>query len=189
MIYFTQTAVALSRVSADLGGAPELVLPLDQGAGHRRGGPEDTRAQAEGVVRLAWAALPEGKAVLFTVQHDDRFDSFLYEIESRESRVLVEGATNARYAGSGHLVVSRDGSLEAIPFDLENLEVTGPVRSVVERVAMIGGLAGGRPRSVVGAAFRPIEADLVFHEMECSYTLFMATSCVPSLPERIEFSF
>ena len=127
MIYFTQTA-GLFRVSAE-GGAPELVLPLDQGAGHRR---------------YTWPeALPEGKAVLFTVQHDDRFDSFLYEIESRESRVLVEGATNARYAGSGHLVVSRDGSLEAIPFDLENLEVTGPPRSVVERVAMIGGLAEG----------------------------------------------
>ena len=50
-------------------------------------------------------------------------------------RNLVQGATQPRYAPSGHLLYARAGTLIAQPFDAQRLEVTGKAVPVVENVS------------------------------------------------------
>jgi Tol biopolymer transport system component len=51
-----------------------------------------------------------------------------------ERRDLIQGGTHARYASSGHLVFARGGTLMAVPFDSQRLELTGTAVPVVEGV-------------------------------------------------------
>ena len=46
-------------------------------------------------------------------------------LETGDYRVVLEGGTNPRYSPSGHLLYARAGSLLAVPFDLDELRVTG----------------------------------------------------------------
>jgi len=115
----------LSRVSAN-GGAPQVVT---------------TRNRGEGEGSHRWPQiLPGGKAALFTIQvlsgrHDECRIAVL-SLETGEVRVLLEGGTFARYLPSGHVLYTRYGSLLAVPFDLQSLEVTGEPTSVLEDVGM-----------------------------------------------------
>jgi len=119
-------AAALSRVPEG-GGAVEEVTELDL----RRG--ERTHRWPE--------ALPGGEAILFTC--DTQVSSEYYDdarIEAvrpatGERRILVEGASQARYSPSGHLVFARGGSLFAVAFDPRSLEVRGNPVEVVRGVA------------------------------------------------------
>jgi hypothetical protein len=49
-----------------------------------------------------------------------------------QRRVIAESGTFPLYAPSGHLVFFRDGALLGAPFDVDRLEVTGPVVRVLE---------------------------------------------------------
>ena len=125
-VYFTPGFTSeIFRVSAN-GGEPQPVTTLsavERERSHRW--PE---------------ALPDGKTLLFTVAIGDSLSSYedsnidVLSIDTGERRTLVEGATMARYASSGHLVFAREGSLFAASFDLERLELTGDTVSVVEGV-------------------------------------------------------
>ena len=52
-----------------------------------------------------------------------------------ERKLLVNDAADARYVPSGHLVFLRRGLLMAAPFDLADLEVTGPAVGPLDKVA------------------------------------------------------
>ncbi|MDA2930045.1 protein kinase [Acidobacteria bacterium AH-259-O06] len=83
--------------------------------------------------------LPGGKAVLFTVDTGGSFDNAsiaVLSLESGDTKVLFPGGTNARYSPTGHIVFAQAGSLLAVPFDLERLEVTGPSVSILDGVMM-----------------------------------------------------
>jgi serine/threonine-protein kinase len=54
--------------------------------------------------------------------------------EPSVSKILVEGGFDARYAPTGHLVFVRARALFAVPFDLENLEVTGAPVPVLDGI-------------------------------------------------------
>jgi eukaryotic-like serine/threonine-protein kinase len=74
--------------------------------------------------------LPGGDAVLFTITTNrfPRWDQTQIAVHSRrtgESKVLIEGGADARYAPSGHLVYVREGVLLAAPFEVRNLAVRG----------------------------------------------------------------
>ena len=56
-------------------------------------------------------------------------------LNTRERRILVQGAATARYASPGYLVYLQNGSLMAAPFDSGRLELTGTPVPVVEDVA------------------------------------------------------
>ena len=56
------------------------------------------------------------------------------QLESGETRVVVERGGDARYLPTGHLLFARAGQLFAAPFDLERLEVTGPEVPVIDGV-------------------------------------------------------
>ena len=121
-------APGLMKVSAAGGVAePVTTVDADQGeAGHR------------------WLdVFPDGKAVLFTVWSTSLGDARIAvrSLETGEQRVLVDG-TSPRYAPTGHIIFGRDGSLWAVPFDVDALEVTGPITPVLEGVQINpGGLA------------------------------------------------
>jgi hypothetical protein len=86
-------------------------------------------------------ALPGGAGVLLTVAMADAesFDDahiVLVSTATGERTVLVEGGTAPCYSPSGHVVYARAGSLFALPFDLQRLQVTGRPFAVLEGVLM-----------------------------------------------------
>ena len=60
-------------------------------------------------------------------------------LRTGEQRVLLEGGTTPRYAPAGRLIYARGGSLFAVPFDPERLQLKGPPVPVVEGVLSISG--------------------------------------------------
>jgi serine/threonine protein kinase/Tol biopolymer transport system component len=87
--------------------------------------------------------LPSGRAVVFTIvrENPERFDVAVVDLETRRTKVLIEGGSQAAFAGAGHLVFVADGTLRAAAFDTDTLEIlTNPV-PVVERVSTTGGFA------------------------------------------------
>ena len=120
MIYFTNTDLGLSRVSA-AGGEPEVVTTLGEGeTGHYD--PE---------------VLPNGEAVLFMLETGPSPEVAIAVTSLNtggDVRVLFRGRT-ARYSSSGHIVYgTNEGTLYAAPFDSERREVTGTERPILEGV-------------------------------------------------------
>jgi len=116
----------LFRVSAS-GGSPTSLLKVDEGRGER-------------FLRHP-SFLPSGKAILFTVGMADSYsyddaDIGVLSLDTGKKRILVRGGTSPRYSPSGHLIYARGGTLLAVPFDPEKLEVTGQPFHVVNGVFM-----------------------------------------------------
>ena len=81
--------------------------------------------------------VPDGRFVLFTADTGGDFDEAevgALSLDSGETRVLIEGGTNAHLTASGHLVFGRIGALLAVPFDVSRLEVKGSPVTVLEGV-------------------------------------------------------
>ena len=81
--------------------------------------------------------LPGGETVLFTIWNSSKDASIaVRHLTTGEQRTLIDAGTYGRYVPTGHLVYAWAGELLAVPFDLEELTVTGlPVR-VLEDVLM-----------------------------------------------------
>ena len=77
--------------------------------------------------------LPSGRAVLFFIQTGNRNTGqvAVYDFDTDERRTLLDG-TDAAFATSGHLVFWRDGSLWAVRFNPDHLEVSGSPVVVLE---------------------------------------------------------
>jgi serine/threonine-protein kinase len=90
--------------------------------------------------------LPGGKAVLFTLAPGntqwEKARAVVQSLDTGARTTIVEGANDARYVASGHLVYAVSGVLFARPFDLSQLAVTGGAVSVVEGVRRGGGNIG-----------------------------------------------
>jgi serine/threonine-protein kinase len=81
--------------------------------------------------------LPGGKAVLFTIvtrRPIENSQVAVLDLRTGHSRVLVQGGSNAHYAGSGHLVYALRGAVYAVAFDLEHLQVRSDPILVEERL-------------------------------------------------------
>ena len=92
---------------------------------------------APGDVAHRWPQiLPGGKAVLFT-SAGPSID--IVSLQNRQRKTLVRRGTFGRYLATsrraGHLVYVNDGTLFAVAFDLDALEVQGPPVPILERVA------------------------------------------------------
>jgi hypothetical protein len=75
--------------------------------------------------------------VLFTVMRyawDSRPWLALLRQDTREWKVLLEDAADARYVPTGHIVFLRQGRLMAVRFDLTKLEVIGQPIALVDNV-------------------------------------------------------
>jgi len=80
--------------------------------------------------------LPGGGAVLFTVARTEgdweRAEVAAYSLASHQRTTLISGASDARYVSTGHLLFAREGTLMAVRFDPERLEVLGDPIPVID---------------------------------------------------------
>jgi serine/threonine-protein kinase len=87
--------------------------------------------------------LPGGKAVLFTTNTTALgFDAANIEVMSladHRRKTLVRGGTFGRYLPSGHLVYVNRGTLFAVPFDVDRLELRGTPSPVLDQVGYNAG--------------------------------------------------
>ena len=122
IIAFAPATVSALQQVPDAGGTPH---PL-------------TRFEKSDVSHRWPEFLPGGKAVLFSSgNHGIDFSNaqvVVQTVGASERRNLIQGGTNPRYAPSGHLVYAQGGSLMAVPFDPQRLQLTGTAVPVVEGV-------------------------------------------------------
>jgi len=114
------SASSLYRVSAE-GGTPQKLTDPDP--------------QTE--VHVWPQILPGGRAVLYTINHGPRNQDrriAILSLETGKQKVIVEGGTYGRYVPTGHLVYANGGTLFAAPFDIRQVELTGPTVPVLEGV-------------------------------------------------------
>ncbi|MDX1644777.1 MAG: protein kinase, partial [Thermoanaerobaculia bacterium] len=113
IVYTPDWGYGLRRISTS-GGEARVVTELD---------PE----RSEGV-HFAPHVLPGGEAVVFTTWESlgtGLTSIAVAELPSGDHRVLIEDATTPVYSPTGHLLFVRAGTLMAVPFDADRLEVTG----------------------------------------------------------------
>ncbi len=83
--------------------------------------------------------LPGGKAVLFTAHnspnHWDEGSIEVVTLADHRRKTIIRGGTYARYLPSGHLVYVNKGSLFAVPFDLESLDIRGAPAPVLQSIS------------------------------------------------------
>jgi Tol biopolymer transport system component len=136
-IVFAKDAVsALSKVS-EAGGTPESLTSLDKQAG------EATQRWPQ--------FLPGGNAILFTSSttggtraNFEDAEIVVYSMSSGRRRTVQRGGFYARYVPSGHVVYMHEGTLFVIPFDLQQLEVIGQPRPILEGVVASTATAGAQ---------------------------------------------
>jgi len=117
----------LYRVSAN-GGQPESLAMPDPDKG------EIDYQQPE--------ILPGGKAVLFAVwQQELTYQTAVLSLDTGEQKTLIENGRQPHYLPTGHLVyeLTQTGTLMAVPFDLERLELSGDPVPVFEGVRSASG--------------------------------------------------
>jgi Tol biopolymer transport system component len=79
--------------------------------------------------------LPGGKAVLFTANTNGAFNIDATSLADHRTRTLVRGGAFGRYLPSGHLVYVNRGTLFAVPFDVDRLEVHGTPAPVLDQIS------------------------------------------------------
>ncbi|MCU1382750.1 MAG: serine/threonine protein kinase [Acidobacteria bacterium] len=132
----TTAGFGLMRVSSS-GGTPELYVATTDKIGTAR-----------------WPQmLPGGRAILYTTAARSAFESANIVVQSLPggaAKVVQHGGYAARYVPSGHLLYLHEGTLFAVPFSLERLELTGPAVPVVEGVSA-STVTGGAQFDVSGS--------------------------------------
>jgi serine/threonine-protein kinase len=126
IIYARRYFEGLSQIPA-AGGRPQPLTTLDWQRGERS---------------HFWPeVLPGGKAVLFTVWHGGGINSSEIAVQALSTsgntgakKILLKNATRARYLATGHLLIAAENSLRLVPFDLQRLEVTGPLVTLPEKI-------------------------------------------------------
>ena len=119
-ILYGQGSDGIWRVSA-AGGTPEQVVKV--GEGEMTHGPQ---------------LLAGGRSILFTLARGNDWNAAGIVVQSPSTgrrRVVIEGATDARYMSTGHVVYAKRGSLLAVRFDLATLAPTTDPVVLVENVA------------------------------------------------------
>ena len=113
-IVFATQMGGLWRVTASGGGKPELV----------------TKPQPGEISHRLPQLLPDGQTVLFTATKTvfpswDDTRIVAQSLATGQQKVLIEGGADARYVKTRHLLFMRRGTLMAVPFDVDRVEVTG----------------------------------------------------------------
>ena len=157
--YLNRSPVTLNRVAVQ-GGPSSTIVELPSGMRGASWGDDDTIVFSanDGLWRVAAAGgiaeqlttpdtaegerahrwpevLPGGEAVLFTIWKNPVEDSQIaaLSLDTGERTIIVRGS-DPRYAPTGHVVYGADGSLWAVPFDLDRLQAVGDAVPVVEGV-------------------------------------------------------
>ncbi len=123
IVYSRSIYTGLSRISAS-GGDPQPLTELDEAIG------EQSHRWPQ------W--LPGGKAVLFSSLTEG--GQFVFEdaaievvvVATGERKVIHRGGYYPRYVPTGHILYVHEGTLFALPFDVDKLEATGSQMPVLE---------------------------------------------------------
>ena len=124
IVFTPHSNSTLFEVSA-AGGIPQALTALDSEKSERG--------------HFAPQVLPGGKTVLFGVGSAAGGHIAVKSLETGERRVVLEGPARARYVPTGHLVFVQAGTLMAVAFDLEQLEVTGEPIPLLQGIMQVGG--------------------------------------------------
>jgi eukaryotic-like serine/threonine-protein kinase len=117
------------------------------------GGAPRRLTKVEGVFAHRLPQVLPGGAILFTRARTQAGESDVAVFTPKgEERVLVESAADGRYLPTGHLAFFREGVLEAAPFDLDGLRLTGTASPVLEDVMQAVG-SGAAARNSGAAQF------------------------------------
>ena len=112
----------LRRVSA-AGGEPEVLTTPDT---------------EQGEASHRWPEiLPGGRVVLFTISSGLTAEAkqvAVLNLDTGEQTVLIPVGSNPRYSPTGHIVYGTGGTLRAVPFDFDRLDVSGDPVPVLEGV-------------------------------------------------------
>ena len=144
--------VTISELPGTLAGAswgPDDVIVFGAGGGLLRvsgaGGEPEAITTPEAVFHTMPDILPGGAAVLFTIGQGpggSQNDIALLDLDTGDHHVIIPGGTHAKYSPTGHIVYGVEGTLRAVTFDLDTLEITSDAVPVVEGVlTKINGLA------------------------------------------------
>ncbi|HKA36696.1 MAG TPA: protein kinase [Thermoanaerobaculia bacterium] len=131
IVFTTSVNSALFRIPA-AGGEPRPLTTLDAASRER------THRWPE--------VVPEGNWVLFTVGTEDKPGDYddsridAVSLSTGKRHTVYRGASQARYAPPGRLLLSRRGDLLSVPFDPKMAEVRGTAVPVLQGVS-------GEPRS------------------------------------------
>ncbi len=106
---------------------------------------------SQGAVTQRWPqALPGGTSVLYTehssIANFDGANLVIAPLSGGTPKVVVRGGYYGRFVPSGrasttrgHVIYMNQGTLFAVPFDLDRLETIGPAVPALDRVAMNSG--------------------------------------------------
>jgi serine/threonine-protein kinase len=142
---------------ADWGEDGEIVVAPSPNSGLMAVSPDGGEAtpitaldESVGEVTHRWPQiLPGGRRVLFTahVAANGGFDAATIKVVDRatgDQTVIYRGGYYGRYVESGHLLFVNEGTLFAVPFDLDTLEVVGSTAPVAEGIADDPGSGGAQ---------------------------------------------
>jgi eukaryotic-like serine/threonine-protein kinase len=119
----SDTSSGLWQVPAS-GGAPKMLTKPNPERGERD--------------HLWPRVLPGGRAVLFTIMPTtggiENAQVAVLDLRSGAQKILLRGGTDAQYAPTGHLVFGAAGTLRAVAFDPNRLEIRGTPAPVVSQV-------------------------------------------------------
>ena len=123
IVFAVRSRGGLSRVSS-AGGSPQQLTALDEEAGE---------------VTHRWPQLlPGSQAVLFTASSTgvryEEANLVVQTIPAGQRKIVHGGGYHGRYLPSGHLLYIHEGTLFAVPFDLQKLELKGQVVPILQGV-------------------------------------------------------
>ena len=116
-----------------LDSAPQLLRVPASG-----GTPVPLTTLQPGEITHRWPqALPRNRGILYTSNTSHNWDDarlVVHPLPAGAPKVVQPG-TFGRYVDSGHILFVKGGTLYAVPFDLNRLEVTGPSAALSDNVA------------------------------------------------------
>jgi Tol biopolymer transport system component len=117
MLYYA-SGRALYRVSAGGGGTPQALTD---------------EQSSSGFVSLPMP-LPGGHGVLYGEIENGVARTGILDLDTGKQRIILEGARDATYSATGHIVFARGTTLMAVPFDAKELAVKGDPVAVLPDV-------------------------------------------------------
>ena len=136
--------------------------------------PISTPDSAAGELAHWWPQLlPGGRYVLFTAYRTpiERATIEVLDRQTGKRQVVMQNGITGRYTASGHLLFAREGSILAVPFDLDARAVAGAPVVAADDVAMTysdgfaaydvspSGTLVMLPSAVVGSRYQVVEVD------------------------------
>ena len=124
-------------------------IPADGGPAHALTTPDRTKGER---AHLWPDLLPDGHSVLFTITAVtgglEGAQIAVQDLQTSARKIVLTGASGARYLSSGHLLYASKGTMMAVPFDLSTLTRHGAPVAIVPDIVITrtGGMVRGRGR-------------------------------------------